>query len=60
MEASAMTEDLFRSRSQAVAKTFYRQLRDEGFTHQQVIELSSSLLDLVAEDLRDGGSSEPQ
>jgi hypothetical protein len=46
-------EDLFRNRNRSVARAFYRQLRTEGFTHQQIIELSTTLLDFVTEDLRD-------
>lgn len=51
-------ETLLRQRNQSVAKSLYRQLRSEGFTHQQIIELSSSLLDLVTEDLRVRGCAE--
>lgn len=47
------TEDLYLHRNKSVAKSFYRQLKGEGFTHQQIIELSTTLLDLVTEDLRD-------
>ena len=42
---------LLRSRNKTVAKSFYRQLRSEGFSHDQIIELSATLLDLVHEDL---------
>jgi hypothetical protein len=51
--------ELLRHRNKSVAKTLYRQLRGEGFTHQQIIELSSNLLDQVTEDLREG-STPPQ
>ncbi len=44
---------LIRSRNKSVAKSFYRQLKGEGFSHEQIIELSAALLDLVTEDLRD-------
>ena len=47
------TEELYLHRNKSVAKSFYRQLKGEGFTHQQIIELSTTLLDLVTEDLRD-------
>jgi hypothetical protein len=40
------------SRNRLVARSFYRQLRGEGFSQQQVIELSTALLELVTEDLR--------
>jgi len=45
-------QNLYRTRNRAVARSLYRQLRSEGFTHQQIIELSTSLLDFVTEDLR--------
>jgi hypothetical protein len=44
--------DLYQNRNRTVAKSFYRQLKGEGFTHEQIIDLSTSLLDLVTEDLR--------
>ena len=47
------SENLFRSRNRSVARSFYRQLRTEGFTHQQIIELSTTLLDCVTEDLKE-------
>jgi hypothetical protein len=50
---SATSDELFRNRNRSVARAFYRQLRTEGFTHQQIIELSATLLDFVTEDLRD-------
>ena len=43
--------ELERSRNKVVAKTFFRQLKTEGFSHQQIIELSTTLLDLVTEDM---------
>jgi hypothetical protein len=46
-------QELYVNRNKSVAKSFYRQLKNEGFTHQQIIELSTTLLDLVTEDLRD-------
>lgn len=51
-------ESLLRSRNSSVAKSLYRQLKGEGFTHEQIIELSSTLLDLVTEDLRTRGCAE--
>lgn len=42
---------LLKSRNRTVAKSFYRQLRSEGFSHEQIIDLSGALLDLVSEDL---------
>jgi hypothetical protein len=44
---------LERNRNKMVAKSFYRQLRTEGFSNEQVIELSAALLDLVTQDLKD-------
>lgn len=46
-------DELFRNRNRSVARAFYRQLRNEGFTHQQIIELSTTLLDFVTEDLKE-------
>ena len=47
------SEELYVNRNKSVAKSFYRQLKSEGFSHQQIIELSTTLLDLVTEDLRE-------
>lgn len=52
MNATAETESLYQRRNQAVARSLYRQLRTEGFTHQQIIELSTTLLDFVTEDIK--------
>ncbi|MEZ4321188.1 MAG: hypothetical protein R3F61_27180 [Myxococcota bacterium] len=53
MVASAHTPDtLLENRNRTVAKSFYRQLRSEGFSHEQIIQLSTTLLDLVTEDMR--------
>ena len=49
---SPQAKALYDNRNKCVAKSFYRQLKTEGFTHQQIIELSTTLLDLVTEDLR--------
>jgi hypothetical protein len=43
---------LERSRNKVVARSFYRQLRTEGFSPEQIIELSATLLDLVTEDMK--------
>jgi hypothetical protein len=45
--------ELLKNRNKTVAKSFYRQLRTEGFSPQQIIELSATLLDLVTEDMRE-------
>lgn len=46
-------DSLLQRRNDAVAKSFYRKLRREGFSHEQIIQLSSTLLDLVTAELRD-------
>ena len=43
---------LLRNRNRTVAKSFYRHLRTEGFTDEQIIELSATLLDLVTDDMQ--------
>lgn len=43
---------LLENRNRTVAKSFYRQLREQGFSHEQIIKLSTTLLDLVTEDMR--------
>ena len=53
MQAPTDLHDLYRHRNRSVARSFYRQLRTEGFTHQQIIELSTTLLDFVTEDLKE-------
>ena len=45
-------EKLFDRRNKIVARSFYRQLRAEGFTPEQIITLSTTLLDLVTDDLQ--------
>ena len=39
------------NRNQIVAKSFYKELRREGFSHEQIIDLSTTLLDLVTRDI---------
>ncbi|MCK6520503.1 hypothetical protein L6R49_03590 [Myxococcota bacterium] len=58
MNTTNRSNELLRSRNAAVAKSFYRQLRGEGFSHEQIIELSTTLLDLVTEDMRQGQRAE--
>ena len=43
IQAQPDVQDLYRNRNRSVARSFYRQLRTEGFTHQQIIELSTTL-----------------
>lgn len=50
---STPNASLLNTRNRTVAKSFYRQLRTEGFSHEQIIELSATLLDLVTEDIKD-------
>ncbi len=50
--STAQHEVLLRNRNKTVAKSFYRQLKTEGFSHEQIIELSTTLLDLVTEDIQ--------
>lgn len=53
MVASATQHhELLRNRNKTVAKSFYRQLKTEGFSHEQIIELSTTLLDLVTTDIK--------
>lgn len=48
---STATQALATRRNQTLAKTLFRQLRAEGFTHEQIIELSGALLGEVSEEL---------
>ena len=51
LETSPTRPRLLRNRNRTVAKSFFRHLKSEGFTHEQIIELSATLLDLVTEDM---------
>ena len=53
MQPQTELADLYRNRNRSVARSFYRKLRTEGFSHQQIIELSTTLLDFVTEDLKE-------
>jgi hypothetical protein len=55
MRETAISTDshLFQRRNRTVAKSFFRHLKNEGFTNEQIIELSTTLLDLVTADLRE-------
>lgn len=57
--APAVAPELLHHRSKTVAKSFYRQLRAEGFSHEQVIELSAALLDLVNDEMKDRRGPRP-
>ncbi|MCA9571363.1 MAG: hypothetical protein KC656_26165 [Myxococcales bacterium] len=53
MVATNKSQDvLLKNRNRTVAKSFYRELREQGFSHEQIIQLSTTLIDLVTEDLR--------
>ena len=53
INTNTSTTSLLRNRNRTVAKSFYRQLKTEGFSHEQIIDLSATLLDLVTEDMKD-------
>ena len=57
MQAGTM-QSLYQNRNRTVARSFYRQLKTEGFSHEQIIALSTTLLDLVTEDIRDTARTE--
>ena len=42
--AHAPQPNLLRSRNQIVAKSFYEKLRSEGFSPEQIIDLSATLI----------------
>ncbi|MCO4747139.1 MAG: hypothetical protein KC912_20245 [Proteobacteria bacterium] len=50
--ASPAPTHLIANRNRVVAKSFYRQLVTEGFSHEQIIDLSATLLDLVTDDMQ--------
>jgi hypothetical protein len=41
-----------------LARTFFTQLRASGYTSQQVIGIATELLDLVAEELKNGDKAD--
>jgi len=45
-------KQLLNDRNRIVARSFYRHLKAEGFSHEQIIELSTTLLGLVTNDLQ--------
>ncbi|MEN0064425.1 MAG: hypothetical protein AAGA48_19920 [Myxococcota bacterium] len=51
--SSHPTPKLLKNRNRTVAKSFFRQLKEQGFSHEQIIELSASLLDMVNEEMRE-------
>lgn len=38
--------------ARTLARSFYRELRDGGFDHNQILAASNELLDLVTQELR--------
>lgn len=43
-----------------LARTFFNQLRAGGYTPNQIIDIASELIDLVAHDIREGDKLPPQ
>jgi hypothetical protein len=41
-----------------LARSFYKELRDGGFTHNQILAASTELIDLVTRELRGDGAAE--
>jgi hypothetical protein len=35
-----------------LAKSFYRQLRESGYTHNQIVSLASEIISLVTQEIR--------
>ncbi len=56
MTTTTAKPQLLQNRNRTVARSFYRHLKSEGFSHEQIIELSTNLLDMVATDIRDDQS----
>lgn len=52
MVASNPTPQLLRRRNDTVAKSFYRELKSQGFSHEEIIQLSTRLLALVTDDMQ--------
>lgn len=59
--AHAQTNPAVSERSAKIlAKSFYRQLRENGYSHNQVVSMASELISLVTEEIRErpAGASE--
>jgi hypothetical protein len=41
-----------------LARSLFRQMREQGYSPEQIINLSSELIELVREDLRQGLAAE--
>lgn len=52
MSAEPQIEQLLNARAQVVARSFYKELRGQGFSPEQVIHLSALLLEQVTEEMR--------
>lgn len=40
-----------------LARSFYRELREGGFSPQQILAASNELIDLVTQDIREGANA---
>ena len=52
MITNAETRDNSRRAVSILARSLFRQMRDQGYTPEQIIGLSSELIELVSTDLR--------
>jgi hypothetical protein len=55
-----IANDLAKSRNKVLAKSFYKHLKGEGLTSEQIIELSTQLLDMVTDDIRTPHTAPPR
>ncbi len=51
-KSNAPSADLLRNRSKTLARTLYRQLSSEGFTHEQMVALIGDLLENVTDAMK--------
>ncbi|MBI3184199.1 MAG: hypothetical protein HYZ28_18865 [Myxococcales bacterium] len=49
-----------RKGTKILARTFFNQLRAGGYTHNQILDIATELIELVTVDLREGEKVEPQ
>ena len=55
-QTSTSGNSLVNERSAKIlAKSFYRQLRENGYSHNQVVSMASELISLVTQDIRQTG-----
>jgi hypothetical protein len=52
MTPTAETRDTSRRAVGILARSLFRQMRDQGYSPEQIIALSSELIELVSADLR--------